>query len=286
MTDSADAFFQRSFIESGSSLEAEVSTKLSEHFEVQNQPVFIDLDEGKSRDGDILAKETFPNLEKDTPTSSNGKHFIAQINLSIECKNLPDHGWVFMQGKMNQNIWHFSLIRGRNGILKNLRPTTPILELTGTTNHMEKILDNKKPGRGERSNSRTDNFYDSSLKVIKLTRHLINADLKEAKIYYKLYNSRRDIIFFKIYQPLIVFNGHLYVKKLDKDRIIPAKFLQISRQYNTLAYNDDATIHVVNSKHFHEYLNIIRPYYMNCSQYIIDHQNEIRDVVTADDKLE
>lgn len=282
MTDSVDNFFQRSFIESGSSLETEISTKLSEYFDVQNQPVFIDLDEGKSRGGDISSNETYHILEKDTFPGSNGKRFLAQLILTVECKNLPDHGWIFIQGKMNQHVWHFSLIRGRDGILENLRPRTPAFELIGTSNYMEKILDNKKPEREKRSNGRTDNFYDSSLKVIKLTRHLINADLSEAKIFYKLYNAKTDVIFFKIYQPLVVFNGHLYVKKLDEDEIIPVKFLQISRQHKTQAYDEDVTIHIVDSKHLHEYLNIIRPYYMKYSQYIIDHQNDIREAVSAD----
>jgi hypothetical protein len=125
-------------------------------------------------------------------------------------------------------------------------------------------------------------IYDSSLKVIKLTRHLKNEDLREAKTLYRYYNNIAEVVFFKIYQPLIVFNGRLYVKKINEDRIRPAKYLQFSKQYKTHAYDEDVTIHVVSSNHIQEYLDIVRPYYMTGSQYIIDHQNELREAVRDD----
>jgi hypothetical protein len=286
MDNGVDEFFQKSFRESGASLEVETANKLLQHFNVQNQPAFIDLDEGKSREGDILATETFPVAAKETFPSTSGtdpdKCMLAQLILTVECKSLPDHGWIFIEGNINQFIWHFSLIRGENNLLKNLRPTKPLRELTGTSNHLERILDNKKAERHLRSNGRTDNFYDSSIKTIKLTRDLINSDLSEAKAFHKYYNSKAEVIFFKIYQPLIVFNGHMYVKKVNEDTITPTKYLQFNKQYKTEAYDEDVTIHVVSSNHIQEYLDIIRPYYMACSQYIVDHQNELREAVRND----
>lgn len=143
------------------------------------------------------------------------------------------------------------------------------------------FLDNKKAERQLRSNGRTDNFYDSSIKTIKLTRGLINSDLSEARTFYKYY-SKADVVFFKIYQPLIVFSGHLYVKRLNADAITPIRHLQFSKQYKSQAYDEDVTIHVVSSNYIQEYLDIIRPYYMACSKYIIDHQNELKETVRND----
>ena len=48
--------FERSFKRSGNALELQMTNELSPYFQIQNQPTFLDLDEGKSRDGDNLAK--------------------------------------------------------------------------------------------------------------------------------------------------------------------------------------------------------------------------------------
>jgi hypothetical protein len=278
MENDVDDFFQTSFMESGAPLETETAAKLSQHFEVRDQPAFIDLDEGKSRDGDIVARETFPPAS----SVSSAKRMLAQLVLTVECKSLPDHGWIFTEGRMRQSIWHFSLIRGENSLLSNLRPTRPLHELRGTSNHLERILGNKKGERSTRSNGRTDNYYGSSLKVIKLTRDLINADLREAKSFYKYYNNRAEVVFFKLYQPLVVFNGHLYIRRVDENRISPVDYLQFSKQYRTKSYDEEATIHVVSSNHIQEYLNIVRTYYMTGLQYIVDHQSELAQAVKDD----
>ena len=103
-------------------MESSISNILSQNFDVQFQPVFHDLDEGKSREGDILAK-IFPNI---SDIDSN-KTLIAQLILPIECKNLSDHGWIFTEAKITQYQWYFTLIRSRTDILENLGPMTPLL---------------------------------------------------------------------------------------------------------------------------------------------------------------
>ena len=90
------------------------------------------------------------------------------------------------------------------------------------------------------------------------------------------------MIFFKIYQPVIVFNGHLYVKKINEEKITHVNYLQFSRQYKSQSYDEDVTIHVVSSNHIQEYLNIIRPYYMTGSQYIIENQSKLAAAVKDD----
>ena len=145
---------------------------------------------------------------------------------------------------------------------------------------MERINDTNDAR--QRTNNRTNNIHDSSLKVIKLTRHLINQDITEAKTLYQHYNSARLIIFLKIYQPLIIFNGRLYVKSAKEERIKPFKYLQFYREYKTEAYNEDVTIHVVSREYIQEYLNIIRPYYMIGAQYITAHENQITEIVKED----
>jgi len=276
MTDDIDDFFQNSYLKSGNSLESHTASVLSQNFDVQHQPAFLDLDEGKSREGDILAKEIFPHIS----LINSNTPIVGQLILPVECKNLPDHGWIFTEAKSTQNLWHFTLIRSRNNILENLLPETPLSKLRGTSSFLEKIIDINS-GTQSKTNKQTNNIHDSSPKVIKLTRHLINQDKTEARFLYRYYNTARQIIFLKIYQPLIIFNGRLYVKGTNEERITPVKYLQFHREYKTEAYDEDVTIHVVSRDNIEEYLRLIRPYYIRGPD-IINDQNQIRELVKED----
>ena len=90
-----------------------------------------------------------------------------------------------------------------------------------------------------------------------------------------------EVIFFKIYQPVIVFDGNLYLKRWNAEKIMNVKYLQFERQYKTNAYDEDVTIHVVSNKHIQEYVNLIRSYYMIGSSYILENQHDITKIVKA-----
>ena len=258
-------------------LELQTTNELSPYFQIQNQPTFLDLDEGKSRDGDILAKENFPSISKLNSNKQN-KLVTAQLILTIECKCLPDHGWIFTEGEINQFFWYFSLIRGKDDFQEILTPKTALDELRGASTFLERIAD-RKVEKQSKSNQRTNNIHDSSFKLIKLTRGLIEEDKSQAKILYQSWNNVNEIAFFKIYQPVIVFNGNLYLQKRNVEKIMTVKYLQLERRYKTNAYDEDVTIHVVSSKHIQQYLNLIRSYYMTGSKYILEHQKRITEIV-------
>jgi hypothetical protein len=271
MSSDIDNNFQRSFIRSGNALEIYTTNELSPYFQIQNQPTFLDLDEGKSRDGDILAKENFPTIAKLNSNKQNkqNKHMTAQLILIIECKCLPDHGWIFTEGEINQFFWYSSSL---------IRNTTTLNELLGASSFLERIADRR--GADElKSNQRTNNIHDSSVKLIKLSRGLIEEDKSQAKILYQSWNDTNEITFFKIYQPVIVFNGNLYLRKRNVEKIMSVRYLQLERQYKTNAYDEDVTIHVVSSKHIREYLSLIRSYYMRGSRHILENQNHIMEMV-------
>jgi hypothetical protein len=84
MTGDIDDFFQRAYSRTGGPLETVVVNELSTDFDVSTQPEFIDLDEEKSRSGDVLAKKAFPSpntLDSDRPA-------VAEIVLTASCLNL------------------------------------------------------------------------------------------------------------------------------------------------------------------------------------------------------
>lgn len=133
---------------------------------------------------------------------------------------------------------------------------------------MERIAE-RKVGNQSKSNQRSNNIHDSSVKLIKLTTGLIEEDKTEAKMLYQSWNNVNQINFFKIYQPVIVFTGSLYLQKRNVEKIMSVKYLQFERRYKTNAYDEDVTIHVVSSKYIQEYLNVIRTYYMTGCKYIL-----------------
>jgi hypothetical protein len=276
MTGSVDDFFQRSYSRSGSPLESEIAKELSTDFEVEHQPAYLDLDEGKSRNGDLLAKHTFPSpfvMHSERPV-------VAEIVLLIECKSLPDHGWIFTESNTKQICPHFSLIRSQNEITENLTPTAPLTQLIGTTSAFETILDNQS--KRKKSNDQTSNVKDSSLKIIKLLRHLLNEDKARAQNLYKSFNSMSKIMYMKFYQPVIIFKGHLFVKRSAEEKIRRTNMLQFYREYRTNAYNEEATIHIVSSEHVRDYLQLIIPFYTRGVEYIVNHQDSILDAVRND----
>ena len=133
MTGDIDDFFQRAYSRTGGPLEMAIANELSADFEVSTQPEFIDLDEEKSRSADILAKKAFPSPN----TLASDRPAVAEIVLPIECKAIPDHGWIFMEANTKQICRYFTLIRGTNDITANLVPTEPLSQLIGTTSSFE-----------------------------------------------------------------------------------------------------------------------------------------------------
>src|SRR5215469_16528139 len=140
MNNDIDSNFQRSFNQSGNELELYITNELSLNFQIQNQPTFLDLDEGKSRDGDILANEKFP-AKYEINSKNQNKHMTAQLVLTIECKCLPDHAWIFTEGEISQCCWYFSLIRDKDDFHEFLCPKTTLNELRGAKTFLETIAD-------------------------------------------------------------------------------------------------------------------------------------------------
>lgn len=277
MTNDIDAFFQKSYSSTGGPLESEIAKELSTDFEVMTQPTYLDLDTGISRNGDILAKHTFPSPLK----MPSDRPVVAEIVLPIECKALPDHGWIFTEANTKQICSHFTLIRSENDIIQNLIPTAPLRQLIGTTSSFERISDNDQEGK-KKSNEQKNNVQDSSLKVIKLSRHLLNEDKALARTLHKSFNNLSAIAFLRFFQPVIVFKGHLFVQRLNEERIRRTNMLQFYKEYKTNSYDEKSTIHVVSSGHIKEYLKIILPFYKRGLNYIMNHQDYIMNAVRND----
>src|SRR5690348_4286229 len=89
-------FFQAQVKRSGHYLENRVSNLLQKAgFSIEREVPYIDKDESKGRTVDLIARSEVPESYK---PKDRKYYVVGQINLIIECKNLPDHGWVFFKG--------------------------------------------------------------------------------------------------------------------------------------------------------------------------------------------
>jgi hypothetical protein len=86
-------FFEQEVRRSGHSLESRVENTLRKrNFDVNRESPYLDKDESKGRYVDLRAHNFTPYLDK---FDQKEKHVVGQFIFVIECKNLPDHGWVF-----------------------------------------------------------------------------------------------------------------------------------------------------------------------------------------------
>ena len=108
---------------------------------------------------------------------------------------MPDHDLIFTEGKINQFFWYFSDFQ------EIFRPETALNQLLGASTFLERIADSKV-GDQLKFNQRTNNIHDFSVKLIKLSRSVIEEDKSQ------------------IYQPVIGFNGNLDMKKGNVEKRI------------------------------------------------------------------
>jgi len=142
-------FFQEKVKKSGHSLENRVEDLLhKDRFSIDREVPYIDKDESKGRNIDLIARAEIP--ESYQPKSKE-KYIVGQINLIIECKNLPDHGWIFFKGKDPDLVLPDKVTIGNYMPIEIVEadptryytPIKPIPNLFSASGYDEYILDNK-----------------------------------------------------------------------------------------------------------------------------------------------
>ena len=282
--DKIKEFFKTKLKESGHSLENDVETKLEKYFTVEREKPYLDKDEGKGRSFDILAYSFFPEVDKIT---NKKKMALGELFLVIECKNLPDNGWIFFKKNKQDDylipeIFTFIKTNRQEEIIDKCIPYDLVPNLCYASGYLEAVLDNKKQDQQSKAktNFKDSNLYQAILTTIKATRTEIDKAEQLRKSMYRIYNQADKIPFIIIYQPLIVFTGHMYVQLKNEDDIQPIKYVQIKKEYQSSKYNEQlGTIHIVHYSALEEYIDIIHQHFGFGSNYIINHQEELLDLM-------
>jgi hypothetical protein len=229
--DETRKFFQNKLKRSGHILENKVESKLKTFFQIERQPPYFDKDEKKGRFGDMICSAFFPD-ENIIPNKE--KMALGQLRLVIECKNLPDHGWIFFENEKKDDIiipdmYNFIKTYREEDITGKCIPHGLVTDLFYTSSYYETFLDSGTKS-SSKSNSKESNLYEAILTSIKSTRHQIDKTEELRKSMFRYYNKLDKILFVTLYQPLIIFTGHMYGTKNDED-LQSIKYVQLKKSY-------------------------------------------------------
>jgi hypothetical protein len=277
-------FFEKQVKKSGHSLENRVEDILQQNYIVDREVPYIDKDESKGRYIDLVAHADVPNLNHVT---KNGKYVVGQIIFTIECKNLPDHGWVFFKTKQPELVFPDKVTIAddmpieiiENDPTRYYTPIKPIPQLFCASGYDEYIFDNGKPNQGKKSNTQTNNLYCAVNTVTKATRYQVEKmrDLICNNMLHFI-GTIDKITTFAIVQPLIVFEGQMYGATLEGEetKLEPIRFAQIQKRYVSSNYDEiNGMIHIVSYKSLPEYLNLICNYYWFASNKMMQDQDSL-----------
>ncbi len=282
-------FFQLVLERSGHSLENKVEALLKDRFSVQREVPYVDKDESKGRSIDLVAYADLPSPEEFTQQKQ--KYVIGRINLIVECKNLPNHGWIFFKTKEPELVFLDKVtISDRMPIeiiehnpTRYYSPITPIPYLFNDSGYDEYIYDDGRSSKKKKSNERNDNIFDAVNKVTKATRYQIETyrDLLFNKMQYVISDIQK-IIAFVVFQPLIVFQGRIYGASVTsgESNLKPIKFAQIPKRYVSSNYDEmQGMIHIVSYEFLPEYLNLLYNYYWFASSRMVKEQDSLLALV-------
>jgi len=281
-------FFQNQIRQSGYKLQTKVQRKLiSSGYEVIREWPYLDKDELKGRSTDLFASAFIPDLSL---FEVNTKPIIAQLQLTIECKSLPDHAWIFFEDVDNGFLLHDIITLDSVSMMKVSQDFVTMdlfPQLHHASSYDELISSDKRnEGRsqqaGSRSNKKDKNLYEAICSVTKANRHAMDKfqKYKEFMVAYK--NQAPRIVMFAIFQTLIVFEGHLYAAKLENDdiKLNPIPYVKIPKNYVSDKYQENfGYVHVVSFDSLDGYLGLLRDYYWQREDAILHSQEELNDII-------
>jgi len=279
--DDVAKFFEQKLKKSGYLLENLVEQKIRPMFDArfERQVPYVDKDESKGRANDFVVSAFIPDGKR---LNRGEKKAVVTLELIIECKSLPDHGWIFFPGK-NKGLAFTDFVSAMQSRSKEdpVFKTIPVLSFPSlfyASGYAEFFLKDEQDSKRYRSNNKNSNLYESVLTVTKATRHQIEYAQSTLKIIYSRFEKIPIVPVVTVFQPLIVFDGRMYSSNLvdDQPKLSPIEYAQMPKNYASKFYNEHmGHIHIVHLKALDQYLKILHDYYWSESRYILDNQQKL-----------
>lgn len=285
---------------SGLELELRVASTLSSFgWGARLHQYYLDYDEGKGRELDIIGERP---LDIDIPNYQLG----FDLQLLIQCKKIPGNSWTFFNNRSNADatwIPHLQAIGGYHskaeiGAYSNDPFNIIILRAKKVDSdsilYKEAVLDKK------RSNKRTDNLFEASLTVAKAWEFHRREALKAQKQDFEEYvgellplgsedEVRNDLAskqifdYLSVFQPLIVFDGELYIASLESRKLQSASLVRLKVDYRSSNYDiGDFGVDVCRADYFREYLSMYEKY-IKRFKVMISKPQKFRYVIPRDE---
>lgn len=272
-------FFEKKVIDSGHTFEGTINKRLINlGLSVKNEEIYYDKDEKKGRNIDFLAIDNIPSITEKLKQKHDEIQVSGQIRFIIECKSLPNHGWIFFGDEEHESDFaHNSKFSSREmgDTILDLIPDFPEPEIYFASTYSEYIY---KDSKEKNKYTKDNNLYESCVSLIKAT--ISNKEEIERYEKYLSHSSIKNkwILGVVFFQPLVIFNGYMYRStnnKSDDVHLESIDMVKIRRQYVSSNYSiTDGTIHIISANKLEEYVNMVKKYYWQ-GDYIIKHQQEL-----------
>lgn len=271
-------FLEAQVKKSGFSLENSVKEILKTHYKIHREVPYFDRDELKGRSVDMVASAFIP--DKSHIDNSRVWH-IGQLNLVIECKNIPGNVWVFSE-EPTPELGIPELVSITSSIKKDpangFSPTWVIKEIPCVAGYDEYVFDPKKSNT--RPKKEPKNLYGA---IVSVTKALKDRKVQLEKLFGKLRywspSKQNYILHFAFFQALIIFTGKIFISRMEgsNTKFEPVKYVQMAKQYVSKDYDETlGEIHIVSFDALEEYLSLIRKYYWVGTKLIIEKQDELK----------
>lgn len=261
-------FFLKKLKASGHIFENKVGKILQKDFEVRREVPYFDKDEKIVRSVDFEAKIHYPGSFKLKKTKEPA---LGVLNLIAECKDAKNYGWLFYKDPSAQmTMQNFDYVnwlshtKKKAGIDFPTLPITPIKDIMYASKHIEFFYKDDNATKGKVKDTKP--FIDSAYPISKATNHFLENELRA---YNEIFLKRKIKFYphnqtFTVFQPLIVFGGHLYeVKGEDSEmKLNPIEMVQMKKTYYSDNYKiNSGVIHIVTLEGLPKYLELLKEYF-------------------------
>lgn len=272
MTGSVEDAVWKDIDKSGLELELRVASVLSSvGWGARFHQYYLDYDAGKARELDIIGERSF---DLDIPNYQ----FSFDLQLLTQCKKVPGNSWTFFVHQNDADVtWvpHLLTIGGFHnkteiGPYSNDPLNIAVLKTkkvdSDSTLYREAILDK------EESNRQTNNLFEASISVAKAWEFHRRETLKAQKQGLEEYAaellplgtadevrtnlaSKQVFDYLNVFQPLVIFDGNLYVASLESRKLRAANLVRLRLDYHSGNYEvNQLGIDVCRASNLREYL--------------------------------
>lgn len=258
--------FENSINQTGHSLEDKVEKILRKiAWSYRREAHYVDLDGKSDRQIDFIVSAPSVSI----PPEIRHPVFVI-LDMIIECKNLPDHAWIFSGSERSslQPEYTFTGIPNKHKKLLQMIPRLDGRHFTANS-YSEHILPDKKrqneilqDDEKLKSNKKTNNLYEAIVQVTKSSRY---RQIYLNDKFTALRNTNKKIPDeLRIFQSLVIFKGRMYKTNLMGEKITLEliKFARVEKEFLSANYHEiNGEIHIVSYDWILDYFALLTSSY-------------------------